>query len=193
MTTARSSGEGDAPRRRSGPSSRPPRSRTTAASSSTSSSESLRAGYVGRPHGLDGSFHVVLADAELLAGRDDLLLGDRRVALTRHAGTPEKPILRVEGCESRDAAEALRGTELRVPAAEAPALEQDEYWARDLEGCRVTDGEVEVGVVSRMIALPSCEALEVGDRLIPLVRDAIRSVDVEGRRIDVDLGFVDGR
>ena len=44
-----------------------------------------------------------------------------------------------------------------------------------------------------MIALPSCEALEVGDRLIPLVRDAIRSVDLEARRIDVDLGFVDGR
>jgi ribosomal 30S subunit maturation factor RimM len=44
-----------------------------------------------------------------------------------------------------------------------------------------------------MIALPSCEALEVGDRLIPLVRDAVRSVDIAGRRIDVDLAFVDGR
>ena len=99
----------------------------------------------------------------------------------------------MEGCSSRDEAEALRGTELRVTLAEAPALEEGEFWARDLEGCRVTDGDVEVGVVSRMIALPSCEALEVGDRLIPLVRDAIRSVDVEARRIDVDLGFVDGR
>ena len=48
-------------------------------------------------------------------------------------------------------------------------------------------------MVERMIALPSCEALEVGDRLIPLVRDAVRSVDIEARRIDVDLGFVDGR
>ncbi len=40
-----------------------------------------------------------------------------------------------------------------------------------------------------MIALPSCEALEVGDRLIPLVRDAIRSIDVEARVIDVDLAL----
>ena len=77
--------------------------------------------------------------------------------------------------------------------AEAPALEEGEFWARDLEGCRVFDGEVEVGMVERMLALPSCEALVVGDRLIPLVRDAIRSLDIEGRRIDVDLGFVDGR
>ena len=133
------------------------------------------------------------ADPELLADRETLMLGDRRVALTRRAGTREKPILRIEGCTSRDDAEALRGTELRVAADEAPALGEAEFWARDLEGCRVTDGDVEVGVVSRMIVLPSCEALEVGDRLIPLVRDAIRSVDVEGRRIDVDLGFVDGR
>jgi 16S rRNA processing protein RimM len=150
-------------------------------------------GWVGRPHGLDGSFHVVRADAELLAGRDALLLGGRSVALTRRAGTPQKPILRFEGCASREDAEALRGSELRVPEAEAPPLEEGEFWARDLEGCRVTDGEREVGVVERMIALPSCEALEVGDRLIPLVRDAIRSVDLHERRIDVDLGFVDGR
>ena len=57
----------------------------------------------------------------------------------------------------------------------------------------MVDGSREVGVVTRMVALPSCEALEVGDALIPLVRDAIRSVDIEGRVIDVDMGFVDGR
>ncbi len=136
---------------------------------------------------------MVRVDAELLAGRDELLLGDRRVVLTRHDGTPEKPILRFDGCASREEAEALRGTELRVPESEAPPLQEGEFWARDVAGCRVTDGEREVGVVERMIALPSCEALVVGDRLIPLVRDAIRSIDLDGRRIDVDLGFVDGR
>ena len=47
-------------------------------------------------------------------------------------------------------------------------------------------------MVSRMVALPSCEALEVGELLIPMVRDAIRSIDVPGRRIDVDMGFVGG-
>ena len=63
-------------------------------------------------------------------------------------------------------------------------------WARDLVGCTVVDGSREVGVVARMLALPSCEALEVGELLIPMVRDAIRSIDVEARRIDVDMGFV---
>jgi 16S rRNA processing protein RimM len=108
--------------------------------------------------------------------------------ISRRAGTREKPIIRLEGCASREDAEALRGAELSVPA---PPLGDDEFWAADLAGCFVVDGVREVGVVSRMIALPSCEALEVGDLLIPMVRDAIRSIDVEGRRIDVDMGFVE--
>ena len=134
-------------------------------------------------------------DAELLDGRDELLLDGRPVALTRRAGTPEKPILRIEGCESREQAEALRRSELRIPETDAPPLAEGEFWARDLAGCRVTDGDREVGVVERMIALPSCEALEValddGDELlVPMVRDAIRAIDIVARRIDVDLSFL---
>ena len=108
--------------------------------------------------------------------------------IERFAGRPDKPIIRLDGCESREDAEGLRGAELLAPP---PPLEEDEYWARDLEGCTVVDGAREVGVVTRMIALPSCEALEVGDLLIPMVRDAIRSIDVEARRIAVDMGFVE--
>jgi 16S rRNA processing protein RimM len=108
----------------------------------------------------------------------------------RLAGTRDKPIVRLAGCTSREHAEALRGSELEVMRAEA-SLAEGEFWASDLAGCVVVDGEREVGVVERMIALPSCEALEVGDLLIPMVRDAIRSIDVDARRIDVDMGFVE--
>jgi 16S rRNA processing protein RimM len=60
----------------------------------------------------------------------------------------------------------------------------------------VIDGARPVGRVRRMVALPSCEALAVErpggepELLVPLVRDAVRSVDVAARRIDVDLGFL---
>jgi 16S rRNA processing protein RimM len=113
----------------------------------------------------------------------------------RRAGTDQRPILRLGGCEDRHGAEALRGEELRVPRADVPALEPDEYWAEELEGCRVHDGEVLVGVVRRLVALPSCEVLEVaregdGDLLVPLVRDAVRAVDPAARRIDIDLRFL---
>ena len=139
---------------------------------------------VGRPHGLDGSFHVTRASALALGAT--VTIADRSYEIERLAGTPERPIVRLSECSSREDAEALRGAELFVP----DVLEEGEYWAADLVGCLVVDGARDVGVVTRMVALPSCEALEVGEALIPMVRDAIRSIDVEARRIDVDMEFV---
>jgi 16S rRNA processing protein RimM len=153
------------------------------------------AGRVGRPHGLDGSFHVIRPRADLLAEGAVLEVAGASREVVRRAGTDQRPILRLDGCEDRDAAEALRGEDLRVRRADAPAREPGEYWAEELEGCRVEDGEVVVGVVRRLVALPSCEALEVAredgtDLLVPLVRDAVRTVDPAARRIDVDLRFL---
>jgi 16S rRNA processing protein RimM len=156
----------------------------------------LHAGRVGRPHGLDGSFHVTQPQSTLLEVGRTLLVGDREDEIVRRAGTEARPILRLASCTSRAAAEALRGVDLHVPRDEAPDLEEDEFWPEELEGCAVHDGEREVGVVRRMLILPSCEVLEVGrsgapDLLVPLIRDAVRMVDVEARRIDVDLAFLD--
>jgi 16S rRNA processing protein RimM len=156
----------------------------------------LRAGVVGRPHGLDGSFHVADPVAALLDMGIEVRLGDARHTIVRLDGHDARPIVRLEGCEDRGAAEALRGQELLVARTEAPELEEDEWWATDLEGCAVYDGDREVGVVVRLLALPSCEVLEVGrsddapDLLIPLVRDAVRDVDLDRRVIDVDLRFL---
>ena len=146
----------------------------------------VAAGRVGRPHGLDGSFYVAAPLPDLLrVGMTVTVAGVER-RIERRAGTDARPIVRLAGSSSREDAEALRGAELQAEEM----LDEGEFWASDLAGCRVVDGAREIGVVARMIALPSCEALEVGDLLIPLVRDAIRSIDVEGRVIDVDMGFV---
>jgi 16S rRNA processing protein RimM len=156
----------------------------------------IAAGRVGRPHGLDGSFHVTQPVARLLAISDEILVDGRPERIERRAGTDDRPILRLAGHAGREAAEALRGAQLSVPAEHAPGLEPGEYWAHELEGCAVFDGERRIGEVRRMLPLPSCEALEVvrgeggGELLIPMVRDAVRSVDVAARRIDVDLSFL---
>jgi 16S rRNA processing protein RimM len=155
----------------------------------------IEAGRVGRPHGLDGSFHVTRPDARLLAGAEEIWVRGRRERIERRAGTADRPILRLAGHADRDAAAALRGAPLAIPADRAPALAEGEYWAYELEGCAVWDGERRLGEVRRMLPLPSCEVLEVerdggGELLVPMVRDAIRSVDVAARRIDVDLVFL---
>ena len=125
-----------------------------------------------------------------------LWLRGERVELERRAGTVDRPILRIAGVRTREAAEALRGEPLRVARTDLPALEEGEVWAHDLAGCVVVDGERRIGEVRRLVGLPSCEALEVqpdsgGEPLlVPLVRDAVRSIDVGQRRVDVDLGFL---
>jgi 16S rRNA processing protein RimM len=160
----------------------------------------LRAGTVGRPHGLDGSFHVVDPRPGLLTMGAVVRVDTLSLELTidRRAGTEARPILRFAGHSDRAAAESLRGRELLVARTEAPQLEPDEWWAEDLVGCSVSDGGRTVGTVSRLLSLPSCEVLEVtrvddsggAPLLVPLVTDAVREVDVERRVIDIDLRFL---
>ena len=156
----------------------------------------LLAGRVGRPHGLDGSFHVHDPSPPLLEDGTEVTVDGQRSRIDRRAGDDRRPIVRLEGHHDRAAAEALGGHELLVERVEAPQLEIDEWWAEDLIGCTVHDGDSDVGTVTRLLALPSCDVLEVArtetsaELLVPLVSDAVRSVDIERKRIDVDLRFL---
>jgi 16S rRNA processing protein RimM len=156
----------------------------------------LQAGRVGRPHGLDGSFYVTRPRPRLLTLGTAVTVAGRTAAIVRRAGTEGRPIVRVAGVEDRPAAEALRGLPLTVAEGEAPALAEGEWWAHELEGCRVLAGDRLLGTVSRLIELPSCEALEVertdgGEPLlVPMVKDAIRRVETSSRRIDVNMDFL---
>lgn len=172
----------------------------------------LLAGRVGRAHGLDGSFYVIVAnppraspsdrdppshpaDPPLLAVGTKVTVAGRTHAITRRAGLAQRPIVRLEGVEDRSAAQALRGLPLTVSPDRAPVLADGEWWAHELEGCAVLDGELPVGTVSGLLQLPSCEVLQVrrdggGELLVPMVADAVRRVDVSAGRIDVSLDFL---
>ncbi len=165
-------------------------------SSSTSSIDSqLDAGRVGRPHGLDGSFYVTGARPRLLAQGGEVTVAGSVRRILRRAGVERRPIVRLEGIEDRTAAEALRGQPLTVAQAQAPTLGAGEWWAHELEGCLVCDGDRQLGRVSGLLELPSCEVLDVQREdgrqlLVPMVRDAVRDVDVAAGRIEVSLDFL---
>ncbi|HLM86360.1 MAG TPA: ribosome maturation factor RimM [Solirubrobacteraceae bacterium] len=152
---------------------------------------------MGRPHGLDGSFYVTRPRSRLLTLGAAVTVAGHTVAIVRRAGTEREPIVRLEGVEDRSQAQALRGMELMVDGGQAPALGEQEWWAHELEGCAVLDGEQLLGTVIRLIELPSCEALEVRPPagaeplLVPMVKDAIRAVLPAQRRIEVDGEFLD--
>lgn len=142
----------------------------------------VTAGVVGRSHGLDGSFHVERAQHPLARGTVVRLDG-RELAVQRRAGTDRKPLIRLAGVDTREAAAALRGELLLVEEA----LADGEWLAADLVGCRVEG----LGAVVRVIDAPSCDLLELeGGELVPLIADAVRSVDLDGRAIEIDLRFL---
>lgn len=144
----------------------------------------VAAGRVGRPHGLDGSFHVEAASEPLPEGTRVTVAG-REALVERTAGTAERPILRIAGVSDRDAATALRGEALMVDGGE---LADGEYLTADLVGCEVPG----LGSVRQVIAGPSCDVLEVGEArvLVPFVSDAVKSVDTAARVIEVDARFL---
>jgi 16S rRNA processing protein RimM len=156
----------------------------------------LRAGRIGRPHGLDGSFYVADPNVLLLGQGQRLLIGQRQVVVAQRKGTDEHPIVRLDELRDRKAVESVRDQPLLVRRDHAPELPGDEWWAEDLEGCTVLAAGRLIGIVSRLIALPSCEALQVErldggqELLVPLVFDAVPVLDVERREIEIDLDFL---
>lgn len=152
----------------------------------TASGRLVSVGRVGRAHGLDGSFYVTGASHPLPEGMTVTVAG-MTARIERRAGTADRPLVRVSGVEDREQVRELTGEPLLADLADAP-LDDNEWLAEDLVGCEVAG----VGTVTRVVEAPSCHLLEVGPDgiLIPFISDAVKHIDLEGRRIEVDRDFL---
>jgi 16S rRNA processing protein RimM len=148
----------------------------------------VQVGRVGRPHGTDGAFVVeVASEDERRWAIDATVLVDgepARITLSRQVGGGRRAI--------RLDRPVARGAVLAVRLGDLPALEPDSFYAFQLVGLAVVDDAgTEVGVVAGVAPGLANDNLELDDgRLVPLIEDAIRELDVEARRIVVDRGFL---
>jgi len=108
-------------------------------------------------------------------------------------------IARLEGIESREDAERLRGRRLWVDSEELPALEEDDYYWHQLIGMQVwNDNEgtpqlfgvvgslIETGANDVLVVQPCEGSIDKRERLIPyLMGRVVERIDREGQRIDV--------
>lgn len=100
------------------------------------------------------------------------------------------------GCETPEQAESLKGATLAVPRSAFPPAHQGEWYWIDLLGSTVVNRQSEVlGNVVGLRENAGGQWLEVraedsngeaGLMLIPMVEQYIESVDVAGRRVQVD-------
>ena len=108
-------------------------------------------------------------------------------------------VAKLAGIETREAAAALRGSDIGVPREQLPDAAKDEFYWADLVGLKVVNVEQqELGRVVRIVETGANDVLVVTEQdtksgaareiLIPFIADAIKRVDIAAGVIAVDWG-----
>jgi 16S rRNA processing protein RimM len=161
----------------------------------------LAVGRVLRPHGVRGELRVkVVTDYPER-------LGQRTSFYLAHPNSPEAVrcypveklrlhkealLLKLVGCDSRNAAEELRGMLVQIPIEEAVPLEEGEYYHFQLIGVRV---ETECGeMLGQVVEILETGANDVyivrgprGEVLLPAVGEVVLKLDLKLKRMMVRL------
>jgi 16S rRNA processing protein RimM len=86
--------------------------------------------------------------------------------------------VRLAGCASRSAAEALRDVEVWIREDQAAPLPEGQFYLHEIVGLRaVTEDGEELGTVDEVLKMPANDVYRVGRLLIPATRDAVRRLD----------------
>lgn len=96
----------------------------------------------------------------------------------------------LSGIADRNAAEALRGQEIRVAREDAPALPEDTFYIADIIGCTVVDGSGKVYGEVESITPARTDIYEVKTpegkiMTFPAVEGLISDIDTVARKVTV--------
>ena len=174
-------------------------SRSSKADSTSSLPPFVTVGWIRKPHGVHGEVSVtILSDvgnrfevgAELRMVRSGDLA--RTLSVVAKRSVKNGAILRFAGFETREQAESLRGSVLEVPRERVPAAPVGSYYYFELIGCDCFDFSAgSLGQVVDVLDDGGGLLLEIeqdeSKLLVPFVSAYLREVDVERRRIELQL------
>ncbi len=103
----------------------------------------------------------------------------------------ERIVLKFEGVDSIESADALRGSDICIPEADAVALDEGEFFDWQLEGCSAVTVEGDaLGTVRELMRTGGPEILVIDGKekeyLVPFTESICTVVDVENKKIVID-------
>ena len=100
-------------------------------------------------------------------------------------------ILKLQGIDAISEAEKYIGAEIKIHAQDLPGLEEGSYYTFQLKGCEVFSAGEFIGTISDVLDSGGAQILKVdredGETLIPFAQAYLKSIDLDRRRIEVDL------
>ncbi len=151
-------------------------------------------GFVRAPHGIDGELTVdPMTDfADRFMPGSVLLAGDAKYTVSRVRTHQKTLLLALDGIDTRNQADELRGKLLEVPEAALPHLEEDEYFRFDIVGINVVDENgTALGKVEEVLETGANDVYIVRDAdsevLIPAIDSVVKEIDTRARRMVVEL------
>lgn len=124
---------------------------------------------------------------------ETVLVGEERYTISKVRYQSGMVILKLKGVDDRNAAEALKGTDLFVLESELPELPEDTYYIRDLIGMNVVleDGKL-IGEVKNVIQNSAQDVYEIKlengkTGYIPAVSQFVLDVNLDKKEITVRL------
>ncbi len=164
--------------------------------------ELFQVGSITQTHGIKGEVKVfpLTDDITRFKNMKNLLLDTGKegyISLEVENARPQKNlvILKFKGIDNINDIEKYKGKGLYVTKENRVSLKEDEYFRADLIGCEVflDDSVDEVfGTVSDILETGANDVYEIelssgGSVLVPAIKECIKNVDVDARRIDIHL------
>ncbi len=115
------------------------------------------------------------------------------VQLCVQSVSPDAVIVKIDGYDTPEQANALRGAYLCVDRAHAVKLPKDTYFIADMIGCDTfdTDGNA-FGKLTNVYETGANDVYEIeqGKLMVPALKRVLHEVDTDGKRIVFDAGVL---
>jgi len=158
-----------------------------------------RIGRIMKPHGIRGAFKVFVETDFPQRFKED-----KAITLEHKGERKDFPledvkflnggvvVLKVTGIESPEEATLYKNASLVIPEEELFPLDEDMFYEHELIGCRVFDGEKEIGSLKEIFfnggtdvyVVESSEGKEI---MIPAVKAFVKEINTDERTICVEL------